>query len=89
MMDWWFNLFGPLSWLFMYLAIGIYIAISVLIAFYVHKDAVRRGIVNSEVWLIIGLIFNILGLLIYLIFRGNYMEKSINPVSKSTNIDTK
>lgn len=76
MMDWWFNIFGPFSWLFMFLGMGIYIVVSILIAYYVHKDAVRRGIVNSEVWLIIALIFNIVGLLIYLIVRGNYRKSS-------------
>ncbi|MFW9971361.1 MAG: hypothetical protein ACFFDF_14300 [Candidatus Odinarchaeota archaeon] len=78
MMDWWFNLFGPYSWLFMVLGMGIYIALSILIAYYVHKDAIRRGIANSEVWLIIALIFNVLGLLLYLLVRGNYKTPRIN-----------
>ncbi|MEJ2295815.1 MAG: hypothetical protein P8Y23_13750 [Candidatus Lokiarchaeota archaeon] len=72
MMDWLFNIFGPFAWLIMGLGVGIYIVISVTIAYYVHKDAIRRGIVNSEIWLIIALIFNVLGLLLYLLVRGNY-----------------
>jgi Na+-driven multidrug efflux pump len=87
MMDWWFNIFGPFSWLFMILGMGIYIGASILIAFYVHKDAVRRGIVNSEIWLIIALIFNIFGLLIYLIVRGNYMKNPVSTDNKPTNIN--
>ncbi|MFX1446566.1 MAG: hypothetical protein ACFFCG_00355 [Promethearchaeota archaeon] len=74
MMDWWFDLFGPLSWIFMISGGIIFIVISVLIAYYVHKDAIRRGIKNSEFWLVIGLIFNLLGLLLYLIVRGNYRK---------------
>ena len=76
MMDLWFNIFGPFSWLFMFLGMSIYIISSILIAYYVHKDAITRNIINSEIWLIIALIFNILGLLIYLIFRGNYTKSS-------------
>jgi hypothetical protein len=74
MMDWWIDLFGPFSWIFMVSGSIIYIALSVFIAYYVHKDAIRRGIKNSEFWLVIGLIFNLLGLLLYLIVRGNYRE---------------
>lgn len=74
MMDWWFDLFGPFSWVIMISGWIIYIALSVVIAYYVHKDAVRRGIKNSEFWLIIGLIFNLLGLILYLIVRGNYRD---------------
>lgn len=81
MMDWWFSIFGPYSWLIMILGMTLYIVSSVLIAYYVHKDAIRRGIVNSEIWLIISLIFNVLGLLIYLMVRGNYdkIHLSENP----------
>jgi len=75
MMDWWFNIFGPFSWLMMVIGMGLYIITSVIIAYYVHRDAVRRGIMNSEVWLIIALIFNIFGLILYLIVRGNYEER--------------
>ncbi|MBN2155466.1 MAG: hypothetical protein JW776_05450 [Candidatus Lokiarchaeota archaeon] len=72
MMDWWFNLFGPYSWIIMTFGFVVLLSISILIAYYVHKDAVRRGIANSEVWLLIVLIFNVIGLLIYLLVRGNY-----------------
>ncbi|MFX0008743.1 MAG: hypothetical protein ACFE9R_00380 [Candidatus Hermodarchaeota archaeon] len=74
MMDWWYSIFGPYSWLVMGLGIILYIVISATIAYYVHKDAIRRRIANSEFWLVIGLIFNVLGLLIYLLVRGNYAQ---------------
>jgi Na+-driven multidrug efflux pump len=72
MMDWWFNLFGPFWWIFMILGWAIFIGSSIIIAYYVHKDALKRGIDNPEIWLIICLIFNIIGLLIYLLVRSNY-----------------
>ncbi len=78
MMDWWYSIFGPYLWLVMVLGISLYIIFSVTIAYYVHKDAIRRGIGNSEVWLIISLIFNVLGLLVYLLVRGNYEESHLN-----------
>ncbi|MHA2006709.1 MAG: hypothetical protein ACXADW_17355 [Candidatus Hodarchaeales archaeon] len=76
MMGWWFSLFGPIGWLFMMLGIIIYIIISITIAYYVHKDALRRRINNSEVWLIIALIFNVLGLLLFILVRGNYNQRN-------------
>jgi hypothetical protein len=72
MMDWWFDLFGPFSWIFMILGWVIYISLSVILAYYVHKDAIKRGIHNSEFWLLIVLLFNIIGAILYLIVRPNY-----------------
>ncbi|MFX0077376.1 MAG: hypothetical protein ACFE96_18185 [Candidatus Hermodarchaeota archaeon] len=72
MMDWWFDIFGPFAWVFMISGWIIYGIMSIAIAYFVHKDALRRGIKNSEFWLVIGLIFNLLGLILYLIVRNNY-----------------
>ncbi|MHA1195105.1 MAG: hypothetical protein ACTSRH_00125 [Promethearchaeota archaeon] len=72
MMDWWIGIFGPFWWIFMILGWAIYISVSILLAYYVHKDAIKRNIVNSEIWLIIVLIFNVLGYLIYILVRNNY-----------------
>ncbi len=76
MMDWWFDVFGPTWWIFMGLWWILIISVAVIMAYYVHKDALRRKIPNPEVWLLIVLIFNVLGLLIYLLVRGNYREES-------------
>ena len=76
MMDWWFNIFGPYGWIFIIVGTVMYIGLSVLIAYYVHKDALRRGIKNSEVWLLIGLILNLLGLVLYLLVRNNYNQET-------------
>ena len=75
MMDWWFNIFGPYGWIFMIVGVVAYIGLSVLIAYYVHKDALRLGIKNSEFWLLIGLILNLLGLIIYLLVRNSYNQE--------------
>lgn len=80
MMDWWFDLFGPFAWLFMILGMVIYFLISITIAYYVHKDAIRRGIKNSEVWLLIGLLLNVLGLFLYIAVRRNY-DDDISPIN--------
>lgn len=76
MMDWWFNIFGPYGWIFMIVGVVAYIGLSVLIAYYVHKDALRLGIKNSEFWLLIGLILNLLGLIIYLLVRNSYNQET-------------
>ncbi|TES99711.1 MAG: hypothetical protein E3J90_04635 [Promethearchaeota archaeon] len=76
MMDWYFNVFGPYGWIFMIVGTITYIALSVLIAYYLHKDALRREIKNSELWLLIGLILNLLGLVMYLLVRNSYNQET-------------
>jgi len=66
------GLFGPFGWVFMAIGGLVYVILSLLIANYIHRDAIRRGIRNSEFWLIIGLIFNLFGLLLYRLVRSNY-----------------
>ena len=76
MMDGWFNLFGIYGWIFMIVGMVTYIGLSLIIAYYLHKDALRRGIKNSEFWLVIGLILNLLGLVIYLLVRNSYNQET-------------
>ena len=76
MMDWWLNVFGPYGWIFMIVGTIIYIGLSVLIAYYLHKDALRRGVKNSEFWLLIGLILNVLGIVLYLLVRNSYNQET-------------
>ncbi|TFG06995.1 MAG: hypothetical protein EU539_06115 [Promethearchaeota archaeon] len=76
MMDWWTNIFGPFWWIFMVIWWVLWISSSIIMAYFVHKDAVRRKIPNPEIWLLIVLIFNVLGLLIYFLARGNYEEQN-------------
>ena len=76
MMDGWFNVFGLYGWIFMIVGTVTYIGLSVLIAYYLHKDALRRDIKNSEFWLLIGLILNLFGLIIYLLVRNSYDQET-------------
>ena len=54
---------GPFGWVFMFIG-GFFFIISVLIANYLHKVAIKRSI-NAEFWLVFGLFFNIFGLILY------------------------
>ena len=65
------GVFGPFGWIFMLIGGIVALVISVLIANYMHKDAIKRGI-NAEFWLVFGLFLNFFGLILYLIVRNNY-----------------
>ncbi len=62
--DWFFPLFGGL---FCFILV-IPIVISILIGVWMYKDANKRG-ENGVLWLIVGLIAGIIGLIIWLIVR--------------------
>lgn len=46
------------------------LAISVGIAYWIYKDAKRRGDPNAVLWAVVGFFFNLLGLIIYLVVRS-------------------
>ncbi len=48
------------------------VVVNLFIAKYMHKDALKRDIKNSEFWLLIGFILGVLGLLLYVFVRKNY-----------------
>jgi len=66
--------FGPFGWVFMLIGGIAAFVIGILIANYMHKDAIRRGI-NPEFWLVFGLFLSVFGLIIYLIVRNNYNQE--------------
>ena len=69
------DLLGPfLFYGLMALAAVIYLVVSLVVAKYIHKDAIKRGIKNSEFWLLIGFFLNVLGLVLYVFVRKNYDE---------------
>jgi len=73
MWDWWNSL--GLGWLAILLGIIGWILITgsaLYISHFMHKDAIKRNIPYPEIWLLGGLIFNVFGLIVYLINRGNY-----------------
>ncbi len=47
----------------------ILLGISIAIALWIYRDAKERGITSAALWAILGFLFNILGLVIYLIAR--------------------
>ena len=67
------GVFGPFGWVIMLIGGIVILVSSVLIANYLHKDALKRGI-NSEFWLVFGLFLNIFGLILYLLVRNNYNQ---------------
>lgn len=82
MMDWLFAIFGPFWWIPMLIGGLSYFAISLVIGFFIHKDAIEKRISNPEIWLLIGIIFNLLGLIIYLLARRNYKTQDYKPDQK-------
>jgi len=67
------GVFGPFGWVIMLIGGIVILVSSVLIANYLHKDALKRSI-NSEFWLVFGLFLNIFGLILYLLVRNNYNQ---------------
>lgn len=68
--------FGPYHWVFMLVGGIIYFVLSLFISKYMHKDAIKRGIKNSEFWLLIGFLLNVIGLVLYIFVRNNYEERT-------------
>ncbi len=68
--------YNPIMWICI-LAVGIVlVVVNLLISRYMHKDALKRGIKNSEFWLLMGFILGLLGLLLYIFVRKNYEERT-------------
>lgn len=61
----------------------LYFVIGLLLCIWVYRDAEKRGM-SGALWLIIVLIANILGLLIYLIVREPEGTRRIRPASPNT-----
>ncbi len=68
------DLLGPILYVLMALAAAAYLVVALLIAKYMHKDAIKRGIKNSEIWLLMGFFLNVIGLILYVFVRKNYDE---------------
>lgn len=54
----------------------VFFVVHSLIAKYMHKDAIKREIKNSEFWLTIGFFLGVVGLLLYIFVRKNYEERT-------------
>lgn len=58
----------------------ILLGISIAIAFWIYRDAKERNISSAPLWAILGFLFNLLGLVIYLIARGGMTPPSSGAV---------
>lgn len=67
---------SPYHWIFMLVGVIVLFVVNMFIARYMHKDAIRREIKNSEFWLIMGFFLGVFGLLLYLFVRKNYEQRS-------------
>lgn len=71
-MSTWMTNYSPYGWIFMLVGGLIFIAVELLIVYYVHRDALRKNIPYPELWLLLGLFLNVFGLIVYLLARRNY-----------------
>jgi len=53
--------------------------LTVVIAIWMYNDAKSRGDSNAVVWAILGLLFNVIGLVIYLVVRGSTPRPPVAP----------
>ncbi|MCK4383816.1 MAG: hypothetical protein KAW66_11015 [Candidatus Lokiarchaeota archaeon] len=67
--------FSPYHWIYMLVGGIVLIVVNLLIAKYMHKDAIKRDIKNSEFWLVMGFFLSVIGLLLYVFVRKNYEER--------------
>ena len=67
--------FSPFHWIYMLVGGIVLIVVNLLIAKYMHKDAIKRDIKNSEFWLVMGFFLSVIGLLLYVFVRKNYEER--------------
>ncbi|MFX1489186.1 MAG: hypothetical protein ACFFBI_08570 [Promethearchaeota archaeon] len=67
---------SPYHWIYMLVGGIVLFVVNMFIAKYMHKDAIKREIKNSEFWLIIGFFLGVFGLLLYLFVRKNYELRS-------------
>lgn len=49
------------------------LAISIIIAIWIYKDATRRGNPQAAIWALLGFFFGVIGLVVYLVVRKNQM----------------
>jgi len=67
--------FSPFHFIYMLVGGIVLIVVNLLIAKYMHKDAIKRDIKNSEFWLVMGFFLSVIGLLLYVFVRKNYEER--------------
>jgi hypothetical protein len=66
---------------FFYVFFIVYFIISIIIVVWLYKDVKKRG-TNITIWVIIGFVMNIVGLLIWIIVRPSIKNKSMSKTTK-------
>ena len=67
---------SPYHWIYMLVGGIVLFVVNLFIARYMHKDAIKRGIKNSEFWLVMGFFLGVIGLILYIFVRKNYEERT-------------
>ncbi|MHA1888080.1 MAG: PLDc N-terminal domain-containing protein [Promethearchaeota archaeon] len=69
MMDWWFDIFGIDAGLYMFLGMILMLSLGLIFAVFIYRDAIKRPHMNAELWMIIIILFNIVGIILYFLVR--------------------
>jgi uncharacterized RDD family membrane protein YckC len=79
--NWHYMMDNFTNWWWMPLIMGfgglIYLLISLVIMKYIYNDAIQRKHPNPDIWAILGLVLNVVGLLAYLTIRNT--QRYIKP----------
>ena len=66
---------SPYHWIYMLVGGIVLLVVNLFIAKFIHKDAIKRGIKNSDLWLFIGFFLGVIALILYIFVRKNYEER--------------
>ncbi len=71
---------------YMMIGIGIYFLVSSIIAYAIYKDSLRKGLSSAGFWFFIILLFSVIGLVFYFIFREPFSNEN-KQISRATQSD--
>lgn len=66
----------------MFLFFGVLLVVAILLAVWVYRDAEARDM-DGVLWLIVVLLTNVIGLIIYLIVRADHPEREDRPPARA------
>lgn len=65
---------------FMFAIPIVYVAIAIIIAVWIYKDAQRRGDPQAGIWALVGFLFTFVGLIVYIVVRNQNQNRTNPPV---------
>ena len=65
---------------FMFAIPLIYVAVAIIIAVWIYKDAQRRGDPQAAIWALVGFLFTFIGLVVYIVVRNQNQNRANPPV---------